>query len=147
MGRKKKKKYSDERIGFWGAMRQETFEGISAIVFILIAIFLLLSPISKAGFLGDKVYAGLSWLFGIGYFLIPIILITLGISFIKSLSHNLAWPKITGGLLMMVAGLGLIDLLVSKGGVVGAIINKQLLGLFGTWMVAYGHIAVLLIAI
>jgi DNA segregation ATPase FtsK/SpoIIIE, S-DNA-T family len=146
MGRKKKNYNSDEKLGFWGALKKETFEGISAIVFILIAIFLLMSPFGKGGFMGDHVYRILSLFFGIGYYLIPIILITLGISFIKSLSHNLAWPKMIGGLLMMLAGLGLIDLLVSKGGIVGAFINEPLLKLFGTWMVAIGHIAVLLIA-
>ncbi len=146
MGRKKKNYNSNEKLGFWGALKKETFEGISAIVFILIAIFLLLSPIGKGGFLGEHIYKWLTWAFGIGYYLIPIILIILGISFIKSLSHNLAWPKIIGGILMMTAGLGLIDLIVSKGGIVGAFINKPLLNLFGTWMVAIGHVAVLIIA-
>jgi DNA segregation ATPase FtsK/SpoIIIE, S-DNA-T family len=145
MGRKKKKYSSDERIGFWGALKKETFEGISAIVFILVAIFLLMSPFGRGGFMGDHAYRILSWLFGIGYYLIPIILVTLGISFIKSLSHNLALPKIVGGLLLMLAGLGLIDLLVSKGGIVGAFINEPLLKLFGPWMVGIGHVAVLLI--
>ncbi|HRY30892.1 MAG TPA: DNA translocase FtsK 4TM domain-containing protein [Candidatus Paceibacterota bacterium] len=143
MGRKKQ---YYEKGGFWGALKKETFEGISAIIFILIAIFLFLSSVNKGGPIGDYVFRGLTWAFGIGYYLIPVILIILGVSFIKSLSHNLAWPKIIGGVLMMSAGLGLIDLLVGRGGVFGAAINKPLLKLFGTWMVTIGHFAVLLIA-
>jgi len=143
MGRKKKKKENS----FLTALKQETFEGIIAIIFILIAIFLFLSPFGKAGFIGDYTYKGLSWLFGIGYYLIPVILLILGISFIKSLSHNLAWPKILGAILMLLTGLGIIDLLVDQGGVVGQIINIPLLKLFGIWMTSIGHIAILIISI
>ena len=144
MGRKK----TNNGEGFWGAFKKETFEGISAIAFILISIFLLLSPFEKAGPIGNYAYEFLHRLFGIGYYLIPIILIILGISFIKSLSHNWAWPKIIGGLLMLATGLGLIDLFFDgQGGVIGNILNIPFIKFFGVWMTGIGHIGVLIISI
>lgn len=144
MGRKKKVK--DEE-SFLTALKKETAEGITAIVFIIVAIFLFLSPAGKAGVIGDFTYKGLAWLFGIGYYLIPVILLILGISFIKSLSHNMAWPKLVGATLMFITGLGLIDLLVSRGGTVGWVINFPLLKLFGTTMAYVVHIGVLIISV
>lgn len=145
MGRKKKNKKEDE--GFLSALKKETFEGITAIIFIIISIFLFLSPAGKAGVIGDLTYKGLEWLFGIGYYLIPAILLILGVSFIKSLSHNMAWPKLVGALLMFITGLGLIDLLISEGGIVGWVINYPLINLLGVTMAYVVHVGVLIIAI
>jgi S-DNA-T family DNA segregation ATPase FtsK/SpoIIIE len=149
MGRKKKikkdkKKDNDE--GFVNALKKETAEGITAIVFIIIAIFLGLARFSKAGVIGDLTYKGLTWLFGIGYYLIPIILVILGVSFIKSLRHNMAWPKLVGGSLMFLTGLGLIDLLVEQGGIIGGILNFPLLKLFGVTMAYVVHVGVMIIS-
>ncbi|HMO79049.1 MAG TPA: DNA translocase FtsK 4TM domain-containing protein [Candidatus Paceibacterota bacterium] len=143
MARRRK---NDEE-GFLNSLKKETFEGISAIAFILISIFLLLSPFGKAGFIGDHTYRFLNMFFGIGYYLLPIILIILGISFIKSLSHNWAWPKIVGGSLMFITGLGLIDLFIDKGGIIGSGLNSPLIKFFGSWMTGIGHVGILIISI
>jgi len=146
MGRKKKIK-DEETEGFINSFKKETLEGITAIIFIIISLFLTLSPLGKAGIVGDKVYQLFDYLFGVGYFLMPIILLFLGISFIKSLSHNMAWPKLLGGFLMLLTGLGGLDLLIGEGGVVGYFINIPLLALFGLWMTVIGHIGIMIISI
>lgn len=146
MGRKKKKTEEDSE-GFISALKRETLEGISAIIFIIISLFLFLASFGKAGIVGNKVYYYLELLFGLGYYLLPIILLILGASFIKSLSHNLAWPKLVGGLFMFITGLGLIDLLISEGGVVGVWINKPLIPLFGLWMTIIIHIGIMIISV
>ncbi|NCS98942.1 DNA translocase FtsK [Candidatus Parcubacteria bacterium] len=147
MGRKKKNKKEDSE-SFLNAFKKETLEGITAIFFIIISLFLVLSPFGKAGIVGTAVHNFLELIFGpIGYYLLPIILLILGASFIKSLSHNLAWPKIIGASLMLMTGLGLIDIVIKEGGMIGHYINVPLLSLFGTWMTVIGHIGVLIISI
>ena len=147
MGRKKKNKKEDSE-SFLNAFKKETLEGITAIFFIIISLFLVLSPFGKAGIVGTAVHNFLELIFGpIGYYLLPIILLILGASFIKSLSHNLAWPKIIGASLMLMTGLGLIDIIIEEGGMIGHYINVPLLSLFGTWMTVIGHIGVLIISI
>jgi S-DNA-T family DNA segregation ATPase FtsK/SpoIIIE len=154
MGRKKTKNKKKDKVkkdkdneGFVSALKKETAEGIWAIIFIIVAIFLILAKFEKAGLIGNVSYAGLSFLFGIGYYLLPVILLILGISFIKSLSHNLAWPKLLGAGLMLLAGLGLIDLLVDQGGVIGRLINIPLLALLGQTMSYIIHIGVVVISV
>ncbi|MFW5887415.1 MAG: DNA translocase FtsK 4TM domain-containing protein [Bacteriovoracia bacterium] len=147
MGRKKKNKKENSE-SFLDAFKKETLEGITAIFFIIISLFLVLSPFGKAGIVGTAIHDFLELIFGpIGYYLLPIILLILGASFIKSLSHNLAWPKIIGGSLMLVTGLGLIDIIIKEGGMIGHYINVPLLSLFGLWMTVIGHIGVLSISI
>jgi len=133
--------------GFWNAIKKETVEGITAIIFILISIFLILSAFGKAGFIGDFSYTLLEKLFGVGYYLLPIILIFLGISFIKSLSENVAWPKFIAGFFMLITGLGVLDILVDKGGIIGKWINIPLLAMFDVWMTSIVHAAIFIISI
>jgi len=147
MGRKKKKKNEDSE-GFLNAFKKETLEGIVAILFIIISLFLLLSPFGKAGIVGEVTHKYLELVFGpVGYYLLPVILVVLGLSFFKSLSHNLAWPKIIGGSLMLITGLGFLDILIEQGGMIGQYINIPLLSLFGLWMTVIGHVGIFIISI
>lgn len=155
MGRKKKKDIitDEKKPGIWSGFKKETVEGILAIVFIIISIFLILAPFQKAGFVGDMVFKFFRYLFGLGYYLLPIILIFLGISFIKSLSHNMAWPKIIGAFMFIFSGIGLIDLvfekfgLTNQGGLIGGLIATPLVNLFDFWVTLIALLGVLLIAI
>lgn len=131
MGRKKKKDKKDEdNVGFLSSLQEETVEGVIAIIFIILAIFLSLASIAKAGLVGDKIYEFLTTIFGIGYFLLPIILFGLGISFLKSLKKNLATPKIIGGVLLLISGLGILSLTLNQGGVAGDLIASPMVKLF-----------------
>lgn len=153
MGRKKKQKEKDnqEESHFTEALKKETLEAIIAIVFIIVSIFLLLSPFDKAGIVGDKTYQLLDYLFGIGYYLLPLILIILGVSFIKSLNQgfgqNLAWPKILGGFIFIFSGIGIIHQFFEKGGIVGGLIVKPLEMLFEQWVTSVTLIGLLTISI
>lgn len=146
MGRKKKKKEDSE--GLLGSFKEETLEAISAIIFIIISIFLVLAPMERAGFIGDYTYKFFNFLFGVGYWLMPIILIMLSISFFKSLKNNIAWPKVISAFVMFITGLGIIDFFSdTNGGVVGNIINIPLLSFVGSWMTIIIEIGILIIAV
>jgi len=134
MGRKKKVEKEEEKEGFLSSLKEETVEGVVAILFIVFAIFLTMASFNKAGIVGEKIYTFFTFLFGIGYYLLPIILIVLGISFLKSLRHNLAIPKIIGGSFFLLSGLGLASLVLKKGGVVGNAISGTLVNLFDFWV-------------
>lgn len=140
MGRKKSKKTKVdkekkvEREGIFSSLRDETIDTVTAIIFILISIFLFLSSITKAGVVGDFVYKFGQKAFGIGYFLFPLILVLLSISFFRSIKHNIATPKIIGGILFVVAGLGLFDFINEGGGIIGHFIGIGLEKPFGMTM-------------
>jgi S-DNA-T family DNA segregation ATPase FtsK/SpoIIIE len=149
MGRRKKEDIIKEEQAdtFVKAFKKETLEGIIAIVFIIVSIFLLLAPFQKAGIVGNKIFEFLTLLFGIGYYILPLVLLVLGVSFIKSLSHNLAWPKILGASIFTFSSIGLINLIFEKGGIVGGFISKPLVSLFDFWVTLILLVGLILISI
>jgi len=146
MGRKKKEEVI-EKESFWSTLREETVEAVIAIVFIVFAIFLIFGAFGKAGFLGGAVFKGFTFLFGIGYYLIPVLLLGLGISFLASLKHNMAIPKIIGAIFIFLSGLGVVDLIFSRGGFIGNLISSPLEKLLDFWVALISLLAVLLISV
>lgn len=135
MARKRKEKKFDneedtESFDFGKHLKEETVETIVAIGLVLIAVFMLLASVSKAGMVGDKVYSVLTYLLGIGYFLIPFVLLALSGIFLKSLKRSFSIIRISGAVLFVISGLGLIELFFHRGGILGALIEKPLVSLF-----------------
>lgn len=148
MGRKKKKKEEYEiKTGIFSSLREETVEAITAIAFILIAILLMLAGVGQAGFVGEKIHNFLTILFGVGYYLIPLILIVLGVSFLAQLRENLATPKIIGSVLFFVSGLGIVNLVFKRGGMAGGFISGPLVKLFDSWVTLIFLIAVVAVSV
>ncbi|MFA6446116.1 MAG: DNA translocase FtsK 4TM domain-containing protein [Candidatus Paceibacterota bacterium] len=148
MAKNKKMEFSKEKKGFFHGLSNETKQGILAIIFFVLTLLFLLASFSKAGLVGEKVYSGLTYLLGIGYYLIPAILLMLGISFLKTLEQNLNKLKIIGSILLLISGLGIITLTtIDKGGVIGNIISYPLLKLFGMTASMIILIAIVLISL
>ena len=111
-------------------LKDETMDAIWAIIFIVLSVFMILASVKSAGKLGDGIYYYLSVAFGVGYFLIPLLLLMLGVSFLRSLKHNFALAKIIGALLFFVSGLGMVHLMApDKGGIVGGFIARPIIAL------------------
>lgn len=134
---KKEKKPSEQKDldqpGILSTISEETLDTISSVIFILISILMMLAAFGQAGRIGEITFNFLTKLFGIGYFLAPLILVGLGISFIAQKRHNLAVPKILGACLFFLSGLGLVNLVFTRGGIVGNLISSPLLSLFDFW--------------
>ena len=135
MGRKRKEQIEEET-RVTKRLKKETLETILAVVFIIVSILMLMSPFGKAGPVGDFLYNIFARLLGVGYYLLPTVLIVLSISFFKSVNHNLTWPKITGGIIFLLSGIGLIDLIFNRGGYIGSIVAVPLEKLFDFWISA-----------
>jgi S-DNA-T family DNA segregation ATPase FtsK/SpoIIIE len=124
-------------------LREETVRVIYALLFFIIAAFLVFSAIGKngmAGPIGDDTYEALHYLLGVGYFLLPILLCFLGIIFLKSLKKSLNWLKVISSFIVLFSVLGIISILfkdnsgIGQGGFVGNIISDPLLKLFDFWV-------------
>ncbi len=153
--RKKKEEKDSETKGdtspsilFWKNLKDETAQSIWAIFFFVIAIFLILSAIGLAGMVGEKVYGGLSFLMGVGYFLTPVLFIILSIAFFSSLRKDLMWAHAIGGVVFFVSGLGLVELLFrERGGLIGGGIANPLISLFDVYASGVFLIASLIVSI
>lgn len=109
----------------------ETIQGILAIIFFALAVFITLTIWNKAGIAGRFTYSGLSYLIGVGYYLLPLILATLGIVFLKNLHQSFESAKIYGTILFFVGILGIIDIVSSdSAGKIGSWLSYPLIKLF-----------------
>lgn len=115
-------------------IKKETSQAIFAILFFVLSLLSIMSAFNSAGNAGVFIYNIGKKLFGIGYFLFPLLLIMLGISFLKGVKRNFQIIKTIGALFFFLSGLGLVDILIAReGGALGHIISEPILGLFDTF--------------
>lgn len=146
--REKNKKDSGELEDKESYLKEETVRAIVAVGFFVLAIFLLMSAFNKGGFVGRKSFEIFSYLFGIGYYLLPTIFFILCVSFFRSLHKKLALTHSVGGVLFFIASLSLVNIsMPTKGGVVGGFISSPLVGLFDTYVTVLILIALSVISI
>ncbi len=147
MGRKKKEDKEVPALAISG-LQTETKQGILAIISLVLGVFVLLARFDKAGLVGQYSYQGLDFLFGAGYFLIPLVFFVIGISFLKTIRPNFVIHKLSGGLLLFVSSLGLVSIIMNdkeSGGIVGSLISNPLIKLFEiyTSLVILGALALI----
>jgi len=131
---KKQKKIEKESI--FDGVASEVKHSILSIFFIALTVFFVLSPFGKAGIVGNKVYEWLHALFGIGYFLLPLLLTILAISLIKNSRPKLARITILASFLFFISTLGIVTLVGKNnaGGWVGTIIEGPLVKFFDVYI-------------
>jgi S-DNA-T family DNA segregation ATPase FtsK/SpoIIIE len=141
--KKKSKNISDDRDDDLepgeSLLQAETVKVIYALIFFLITLFLILAAFNKAGPVGIQSYEVLTYLVGIGYFLLPILLFFLGVVFLSSLKKTVSWLKISASVIVLLSSLSIISLLIKKdgagaGGFIGNIIANPLFKLFDLWV-------------
>lgn len=131
---KKEKRKVDMDDPYMPRLQEETLRGIAAVSFFVFGLFFLLSAWGKAGMVGENAYSIFSYLFGIGFYILPLLFFILCISFFNSLQKKLALTHTIGGLLFFLSSLALIDILVShSGGVVGGFVSGPLLSMFDVY--------------
>ncbi len=128
MARKKKKNNQaagllDKLKDLRSQIHPETERSILAVFFIGIAAILILASFHNAGPAGEFFYDILSTLFGLGYYLFPIIFLIMAGVFLsenKQEADRAFGMIFFGASLFVIAGLGLIDVLYpDRGGMVG----------------------------
>jgi DNA segregation ATPase FtsK/SpoIIIE, S-DNA-T family len=145
---KKKNASKEDKIELTDEVPNHTKQTILAICSFLVAVLSLLAAFAKAGIIGEFAFRYLSKLFGIGYYLIPIVCIMLGISLLRGMKHKIGYSKSVGATLFFISGLGIIYLLPEHaGGIIGKWIATPLLKLFDLWATAALLVAVFVISI
>ncbi|HAS81048.1 MAG: translocase FtsK/SpoIIIE protein [Candidatus Nomurabacteria bacterium GW2011_GWE1_32_28] len=130
-------------------LKTETIHSIWAILFFVLALFLLMSIFDIAGVAGQFIYEILNYLLGIGYILLPLLFILLGSSFLKSETPNVGLTRALSGTMFLLSSLGIIDVvsLEHRGGFLGRILSTPLVSLFDVYASIIFLGALLLISI
>ncbi|MEK7569281.1 MAG: DNA translocase FtsK 4TM domain-containing protein [Patescibacteria group bacterium] len=143
-------KKSKERTLAPSSLKTETKHAILAVIFFVLALFLLMSRFSGGGVAGEFFYEKLHFLLGVGYILLPILLILLGISYWKSKAPNIGWTRAISSAAFLLSSLGIIDILSSSGragGLLGEILSTPFVSLFDVYASVIFLAALLLISI
>ncbi|MCR4306469.1 MAG: DNA translocase FtsK [Candidatus Yonathbacteria bacterium] len=148
----KKRVKSEVKNGFFRDLKEETRHSVFAIIFFALAIFFVLSAWSKSGVVGAYTFKILETLLGLGFFLLPLILGILGVSFLRSIRPELVVAKAIGAILFFLSGLGLTAILFkdNSGGIIGSFVASPLVKFFDIYvsllfLVALAAISLLLI--
>ncbi len=122
------------------AVSRETKKSVIGILLIGVSIILFLAAFGSAGPAGAFTYNLLNRLLGIGYYLIPLIFLVVGILFLLSHEKKFFGVVFAGMFGFILSGLGLIDVLFTdKAGWLGKIV-----GLIET---PFGHVAAIILLI
>ncbi len=133
---------------FFGDLSPHTKQAIVALFFFVLAIFFLLSSLGFAGIAGDATHSALSYLFGYGFVLAPVVCLLFVFVFMKPRDDNhVSLSKITGISLFFVASLGLLELAITHGGIIGDFAYAPLSALFGIPVTGVILFALLLVGI
>lgn len=155
MGKKKiekevgKTKWKDEEKIKEPLLKAETRSSALGIVFFVLAIFFMFARFGFAGIAGTFVYDELTKLLGFGFFLLPLLFVLLGVSFMRALKPNLAVRSIIGSILFVFSGLGIFSLLPGgeSGGFLGKMLSYPLLKLFDIYISTIFLFAFLIISL
>lgn len=128
---------SEKETVFFGGLKEETRRSIIGIVALVVTLFLLLSSADKGGTVGHYLYRGFDVLFGVGYFILPLLSLLLGISAFNDERPGFALHAFVGSCIFFLSGLGIVALVSegagwheTAGGIVGTGIAHGFVALF-----------------
>ncbi len=131
---RKKEKFSKER--WHHHLKNETKHSIFGIVSFALALLFSFAGFGKAGIIGDSLYKVFDFLFGSGFFLVPVMFFLASVSLLSSIKPNFLATTVIGAVLFLLSSLGAADVMLGEktGGYVGYLISYPLLKLFDFWV-------------
>jgi S-DNA-T family DNA segregation ATPase FtsK/SpoIIIE len=106
-------------------LHPDTRKWLFVVGFLALALVLLLAGFHQAGPAGESFYKITKTLFGWGYYLLPIVSVLLGLSFLSPDQKKFFGLPAVGGGVFILSGLGLMQIISAEsGGVIGKIIGS-----------------------
>ncbi len=150
MAKKKKQTHSEGSEGNPLELKlisRETTNTIVGIFSLVVSLFFLLGAFGAGGRAGAKAYEILSYLSGVGYYLLPVVFLLLALSLLHERERKFALPQIIGSSLLFLSALGLVNLASERGGVIGNLISSPLISLFDVYVSALLLVALVTVSI
>ncbi len=135
MSKKERKKQTEEKVrgklNPLSNLQESTMESVWGVLLFVISIFFLLAAFNLGGKAGNLFFTWFTKLLGYGYYLLPATLLILSTSFFGDRNRKFTLSKVIGGLLFILSGLGIFDLISDNtGGFAGNIFASPLVSLF-----------------
>lgn len=117
---------------FFDDLSPHTKQAVGALFFVVLGLFFLLSSLGIAGVAGTFTHETLVYLFGFGFVLAPLLSALYVYAFLKPRDDNhVSLSKFIGATIFFTAMLGLLELSIEHGGLLGRIAHGPLAALFG----------------
>lgn len=127
----KKRKKDEDNGGIFDNLKKETLKGIFTIVSFILGVFLILSAFSSAGVVGDSAFRIFSSMFGIGYFVLPVLFFLLSASSMRTFGSTFGALKTVSVIVFFLSAIALVEVIFNgRGGLFGAMVSAPLVGLF-----------------
>ncbi|MEK7586924.1 MAG: DNA translocase FtsK 4TM domain-containing protein [Patescibacteria group bacterium] len=145
MGRKK----FEPKTSLFSGLKDETKYAVLAIAFFILTAFFALASLDYAGAVGGIAYSLIYKAFGVGFFLLPVVCLLLGVAFLRSQRPQIIAHRLIGGGIFFFSALGLIAILAydNAGGFIGALVATPLLKLFDFYISILALMALIIIAV
>lgn len=123
-------------------LKDDTRYTVWGILFLFLGLFITLSIFNSAGVVGDFIYNILNPFFGFGYYLLPIMIVIVGVSFLRKGKFNIARLHSIMGIIILLSSLGIMDIasngdgaseIIKYGGYLGSIVSWPFLKLLGMY--------------
>lgn len=123
-------------------LKEEIRFSIWGIGFLVFGLLIILSIFKMAGVVGDFIYSTLNSFFGFGYYILPILLVVIGYSFLKNEKPRIAQIHAIFGLVVLLTTLGIMDIAINGkgeslnitfGGYLGSMVAWPFVKLFGIY--------------
>lgn len=111
----------------------ETKRAIAALLCFLLAALLVLSAVGAAGAAGKRLFEGFSYLFGIGFFLLPLLSATFGVLLVRDREAPFPLLKGLASLIFFASSLALVQMASDKGGALGRLVAGPVVSGFDIW--------------
>jgi DNA segregation ATPase FtsK/SpoIIIE, S-DNA-T family len=120
----------EEKPGIFDSLKKDTVRGIAGVFLFVFAIILVLGALGMAGLAGEKLYWGISFVVGVGYYLLPFMLVmwAKGLFTRSDEGRGLRSIRTVGALIFFIASLGIIGVLTeTRAGILGSSIAGPML--------------------
>ncbi len=116
-------------------LREETLQGVLAVLFFATGLTLIFSALGKAGGGGRLIYEWLSRFSGVGFYLLPILAFVLSAGFLRALRGLFPIKKTVGAFVLFLSGLAMVELIFpTEGGFLGNMLASPLAHLFDVYI-------------
>lgn len=128
----RKKSETPERESFFSSLDGSTVRGVIGVALVVTAVILVLAALGLAGPAGTHVHSALTYLFGAGFFVLPLGLVGYALSlFLVEEGTRVSGVRLVGAALFLVSAFAIVEVLSrGSGGVMGMALAWPALALF-----------------
>lgn len=142
---RKNAKHSGKSDSASSGLPAQTKRTIIAILLFVLGLVFTLAYFGAAGNGGSDLYHLFDYLLGVGYFLLPILLFILAWSALREESPGLNPLKLLSGAVFIFGGLGFVDIVSDRGGLIGAAIAHPIVNFLDVYvaLISLGALSVI----